>query len=213
MTSFWTSPYSETEISLALVVLANVDERVLLGELVERRAQPPAVGGPPGADDRLERGGANWRGAPGASPSPRASPTRMSARPETFAISPARTAGRWTRTAGSHDPEGRHAPLAAVAIRGRGRAPGALPRRRARRRPARPTGGRSTLKARAASGASGLGGARPPVRAAPAARRGPPRRRRRSIAEPAKTGWIVPARVCWARASRTRSGCSAGAFT
>ena len=87
---------------LALVVLADVDERVLLGELVQRRSQPPAVGGPPRADDRLERRRRELtRSAAAPRRPPRASPTRMSASPATFAISPGDATGRWTGPPGA----------------------------------------------------------------------------------------------------------------
>ena len=39
---------------LARVVLPDVDQRVLLGELCERDAEPRAVVGRPGDDDRLQ---------------------------------------------------------------------------------------------------------------------------------------------------------------
>src|SRR5215211_7305534 len=69
---------------LAYVVLSQVDQRVLLGELGERDVQRALVGG------------AKWWRSGVVRGSPIASPIRTSPRPQSLPIRPAATDARWT---------------------------------------------------------------------------------------------------------------------
>ena len=91
----------------ARVVLPDVDQRVLLGQLPERDAQPPAVRGIGRLDDRLERRRCEVV-LDAARGSPSQSPIWISPRPQSFAISPAATASRCTASPSREDAERGH---------------------------------------------------------------------------------------------------------
>ncbi len=84
------------------VVLADIDERILLGELGESRPQRTLLFGLAGEDDGLEcRPGKRAVASSPGRGSPIASPTRTAPRPRIVAISPAVMTSRRGAPAGA----------------------------------------------------------------------------------------------------------------